>query len=162
MAETNQQVLDTVRQELQKSPNRGSKELYEIAIGAEPSIAEHTLQQFHARYVLPIKREQAAAKGGGQKKPAKRKPRSRAAAAAPAPAAESKQPASRGRKSAAAEAKGPQQQQRRKRRGGPDREQVRSLFLQFAREFANAESRGEIVEVLSSVDRYVDQLVDRS
>jgi hypothetical protein len=153
MAERNEQVLDTVRKELNKNPGRGSKELYEVAIGVEPSIAENTLQQFHARYVLPIKREHAAAKDGSKGK-------KEADAKAPAPAVEAKPARSRARKQKPmrAQADEPATGDTRGRRDA-DRDRVRSLFLQFARDFANAESRGEIVEVLSSVDRYVDQIV---
>jgi hypothetical protein len=153
MAERNEQVLETVRKELNKNPGRGSKELYEVAIGAEPSIAENTLQQFHARYVLPIKREQAAARDGSKDK-------KEADAKAPAPAADAKPARSRARKQKPGRGRAdePVKADTPGRRGA-DRDRVRSLFLQFARDFANAESRGEIVEVLSSVDRYVDQIV---
>jgi hypothetical protein len=149
MAERNEQVLDRVRQELNKNPGLGSRELYEIAMGVDASIAENSLQQFHARYVLPIKRERAAQgegrarEGGGQRRGKKRSPaKAEAAAAEPSPQA----PARR----------------RRRRGGGADRDQVRSIFMQFARDFATAETRGEIVQILSDVDRYVDQVVGGS
>lgn len=147
MAERNEQVLDRVRQELNKNPGLGSRELYEIAMGVDAAIAENSLQQFHARYVLPIKRERAAQgegrprEGGGQRRSRSRRASSKTEAA-PGPSPQ-EAPARR----------------RRRRGAGADRDQVRAVFMQFARDFANAESRGEIVQILSDVDRYVDQVV---
>ena len=40
---------------------------------------------------------------------------------------------------------------------GSPREAVRSIFLDFASELAGAEARGEIVRVIASVDRWVDE-----
>jgi hypothetical protein len=161
MAERNEQVLDRVRQELNKNPALGSRELYDIAMGVDASIAENSLQQFHARYVLPIKRERAAERAGGAATPAARPrktaPQRKAKAAEARPrrrGAQAAEPAA-----AAAPAAEPVRR-RRRRRGGPDREQVRSVFMQSARDFANAESRGDIVQILSDVDRYVNKVVE--
>jgi hypothetical protein len=150
MAERNEKVLERVRQELTKNPSLGSKDLHEIAKGMDGSVGEQKLQQFHARYVLPIKREQSGGAKGGRKGGRRstgaakgRKPATRAAAAAkPGPQAKSG-----GRAKAAA----PE----------TDRNRVRSVFLDFAREFADAESRAEIVQVMSRVDDYVEKVVAR-
>lgn len=166
MAQRNEKVFERVRQELSKNPSLGSRELYELAQGVDKSIAQDTLQQFHARYVLPVKRERAKA-GGGR---GGRRTRAGAAvaggrrgrrAAAAAPEAGAEQPAQttagrrRGRRPASAGAAGAGQG------GGASREQVRSVLLQFAQELTDAESRSSLVKVLSRVDNYVDRIVPR-
>ena len=78
MAQRNEKVFDRVRQELANNPNLGSKELYDLAQGVEKSIGQDSLQQFHARYVLPVKRERGGkskVKQGGRA--AQRKGRSK-------------------------------------------------------------------------------------
>ncbi|MEX2571210.1 MAG: hypothetical protein WD737_07870 [Gemmatimonadota bacterium] len=137
MAERNEQVFARVRQELDNNPTIGSRDLYEIGQGVDKSLSTETLQQFHARYVLPIKREEAARKGGGRRRPRRR-----------------------GRKPRSAErtAKAGNGEDRSDGRSSPERERVRGVLLDFARDFAEAESRAEIVQVLSKVDDYVDRI----
>jgi hypothetical protein len=161
MAERNEQVLDRVRQELNNNPALGSRDLYDIAMGVDASIAENSLQQFHARYVLPIKRERAAAEGAGGSRSAERPRRSGQRRTKATPEARPRRRAAQTTESTpAAASSGEPARRRRRRRGGPDREQVRAVFMQFARDFANAESRGDIVQILSDVDRYVNKVVD--
>jgi hypothetical protein len=152
MAQRNEQVLDWVRQELNRDPGLGSGRLFEMAREREPSLSDATLPQFHARYVLPVKRERAAAAGGGAKagrrKGARKSTRKQQAEAPSQPqAAAPRAKSSRGRKAASARDEGP-------------RERIRSVFLEFAREFAEADSRTQIVQVLSRVDEYVDRVID--
>lgn len=48
---------------------------------------------------------------------------------------------------------------RRSRRADPNRDAVRDTFLRFASELTAAEERRDVVEVLSKVDQYVDEVV---
>lgn len=139
MATRNEEVFQRMRRELEQSPAPGSRELYALAQELDPSIAQDSMRQFHARYVLPIMREQARERGGAtprrtrvrrtrepERAPAaRRSPRS-----APAPSAPARQ----------------------------DRDQIRAVLLEFARDFADADSRTEIVGVLSRIDEYVEKI----
>lgn len=51
------------------------------------------------------------------------------------------------------------QRRRRTRRAEPNREAVRESFLRFASELSAAEERKDLVQVLSKVDQYVDEVV---
>lgn len=42
---------------------------------------------------------------------------------------------------------------------GPSRQKVRETFLRFASDLVAAEQRKDLVDVLASVDRYVDQVL---
>jgi len=121
MAERNEKVMEKVRNELEADPTLKSKPLYEQMQKVDKSIKDLSVQQFHARYVLPIKRENAP------KRPRKRRTAGQAAGGA------------RGRKARM------------------DRDQVRGAFLKFARDLAEAESRGQIVQVMTNMDSYIDQ-----
>jgi hypothetical protein len=145
MADRNEKVFERVRQELGKNGKLGSRQLYEMAKGWDSSIAGDTLQQFHARYVLPIKREESAssrAKGRGGRKAA-----GGGRQAAPSTASAPKPPSGRQRGG-----------RRRKVEAGSDRERIRAVLLEFARDFAEAESRSDIVQVVSRVDDYVERI----
>lgn len=67
------------------------------------------------------------------------------------------------KKSTRAPGKGKRQRATRKRgRGaanGGDRDKVRQALLRFAGDVAGAEERKELVQVLSNVDRYVDEVM---
>ncbi len=169
MAQRNEKVFERVRQELSENPDLGSRELYEFAQGVDKAISQDTLQQFHARYVLPIKRERSRSGGGGgrgsravESTPARRRGRPPAAEREASQQAEQpeqpEQPAGRRgrRKSAQTSDQGS---------SGPlqgvsaSRDQVRSVLLQFAQELTDAESRSSLVQVLGRVDSYVDRIV---
>lgn len=157
MAEQNEQVLDLVRRELEHEPELGSVELYRRAQEADSSIREITRQQFHGRYVLPIKRERAAARGGdrpqdGGKGSSRRQK-------APAGSTGGRSRSRSGRNAQGAQTPAPAGGEATSEHGAMDRDRIRGVFLRFAREFAEAESRAEIVQVLSRVDEYVDQIV---
>lgn len=126
MADRNEKVYKRIRQELMKTPDRGSSDLYEVAKGIDSAMGEQTLQQFHARYVLPVKREQAKKRGGSRRT----KPKTVA-----------KKPVAR-----------------RAAKTAIDRDHVRGVLLQFAKDFSAAESKTDIVGVMSRVDEYVDQI----
>lgn len=140
MVARNEAVLERVRQELSKNPTMGSRELYGMAQELETSIGQDTLQQFHARYVLPIKREQARARGGSSP----RRPRQRRAKSA--------------ERSGTATAARPGRNAVSVQATADDRDLIRSVLLEFARDFADAESRPEIVQVLSRIDEYVAKI----
>jgi hypothetical protein len=175
MAERNMQVLERVREEMNQRPDVGSAELFEMAKEMDPSLGERKLASFHASYVLPIKREHFQQRGGAasrsSEKPAKSRKQARsggkkkagtAAAektvetAAVEPAAE-QAPARRRRQSRKQAEQRSEASAAQAPAGG--REQIRSVFLEFAREFAEAESRTEIVQVLSKVDDFVDRVL---
>lgn len=153
MAEQNPQVMELVRQELERDPGASTQALYERAREVDPSIGELSTRQFHARYPLQVKRAQGGGggrkRGGGGKGGGARKGRKAAApAAAQAPergeAPRARAGGRRGGASAAGE--------------GVDREAVRRVLLDFATDFAEAESRSEIVRVLNGVDAYVERI----
>jgi hypothetical protein len=168
MAQRNEKVFDRVRQELANNPNLGSKELYDLAQGVEKSIGQDSLQQFHARYVLPVKRERG---GKGKVKqgsrPTQRRGRSRTtsavAAAAPSkpvaekPAEVSRPAAAAGTASAATRSRRPRQSAAAPA-SASNRDKVRALLLQFAQELTDADSRSSLVKVLGRVDSYVDRI----
>jgi hypothetical protein len=51
---------------------------------------------------------------------------------------------------------------RPRRNEGSERDRVRSVLLEFAKAFADAESRTQIVQVLSRIDEYVDRITKPS
>ena len=122
MAERNEKVMEKVREELKKDPAMKSKPLYEQMQKVDKSIGDLSVQQFHARYVLPIKRENAP------KRPRKRK--------------------------SAAKGSG---SRRLSTKQEAHRQQLRGVFLEFAKDLADAEERGEIVRVMSDLESYVDR-----
>ncbi|MQA89645.1 MAG: hypothetical protein GEU90_05355 [Gemmatimonas sp.] len=148
MADRNEKVFERVRQELAKSSKLGSRELYQMAKNWDQSIGQDTLQQFHARYVLPIKREESSrSKKRGGRRAGVTGRRGRVEVAAP---------------------KTPVVRQRDGRGSGTepeppaDRDKVRTVLLEFARDFADAESRADIMQVVSRIDDYVDKIAPRS
>jgi hypothetical protein len=157
------EVLERVREELEKRPNLAPGVLYHMALQMEPAIREQTVRAFHARYVAPIQHELAAAQRRTRKPRRDRKrpvvePREQETAAEirshePVAAPEVLQVAAEPeRQKAVSHAR---RSPRWPRRPKASREQIRSVFLQFARELAGAETRAELVQVLSKLDRYV-------
>lgn len=144
MAERNQKVFDRVRQELGKNTKLGSRELYGIAQKLDESISEETLQQFHARYVLPLRREESRNRAGDA--PAKATRRG-------------------GRRKKAVEEVKPVREKRVNKAAVSaqallqERQRARGVLLKFAQEFATAETKPEIIEVMGRLDEYVDQIV---
>ncbi len=189
MAERNEEVFERVREELVKRPNLPTGVLYEMARRIDPLIGEQSPQHFHTRYVVPVKHEQASAqrrqKRGARKARKQQTTAPQAAApgrrrtavepepqpipaAPPIPEAQPQlaqppaaEPAPVRRRSRTPQpAAQPASAARRRREDGTgERRRVRTLFLEFAREVAAAESRGEMVEVLRRLDHYIDQVV---
>lgn len=136
MAEVNDKVMEMVRDELKKNPDAENRELYEKATELDGSIDDLTLRQFHARYPLQVKRR-LAQKRGGKKKEKKQKKQKKAA---------STRSGGGGRKSASGD--------------GPDRDAIRGTLLQFAKDVSSAEGKAEMIDLLTSVDEYVDRVVE--
>ena len=47
----------------------------------------------------------------------------------------------------------------RSRAGGDVRDRVRGVLLELAKDVANAENKGDVVEVVAGIDRYIDRVV---
>jgi hypothetical protein len=141
MADRNAKVQDLIREQLQKNPGASTQELQKAAREIDSSVGELSLRQFNAGYVLPLKR-----RSGGGKRQARGAAKGRGG---------------RGRKQEAAPARPAAAKPRRGARAaeGSDRDRVRGVLLQFARDLSEAESRSAIVGVVSDLDRYVDQIV---
>lgn len=158
MADRNEQVLARVREELSRNPDLGTKELFRRAQEVDASIAELTQQQFQGRYVLPVTRERAAARRDAE---TGSQPSTRASKRRTAPPQRRSTRAERPETSRTTAQPGAESDAVPE--GGlASRAAIRGVFLQFAREFAEAESRSEIVQVLSRVDDYVEQIVGKA
>ena len=135
MAEKHEQIMEMVTEEIKRDANVSLPALMEKAQEIDPSVKDLTSRQFNARYPLQVKRKLSGAKGG-------RKPGSR-----------------RRTKKATTQAQAPR---RRTRRGaqatGERREELRKVFFEFAREFADAETKTEIVGVLDKVESYSERV----
>jgi hypothetical protein len=149
MAERNQKVFDRVRQELTKNTSLGSRDLYEIAKKVDEAIGGETLQQFHARYVLPLRREQSGGRSGGTTSGAAKKTRR----GTRRKAGEDARPVKQRRVSKALRSAQAAMQERQK---------ARAVLLRFAQEFAMAETKAEIIKVMGRLDDYVEQLVSNN
>ncbi len=129
MANQDDKVMTAVEAALKKNPEASVDELYDMAKGINSSVGKLSKRQFHARYPLQVKRRSRPAK---PKKAAAR--RKAATKRGPRP------------KAAAPVA-------------GSSKESVRGIFLRFASDLAGAEARKDVVKVVASVDRYVDEVI---
>ena len=163
MANINEAVMEMVRSELQKNPSAGSKDLFEKAKKMNRAMGRLSLQQFHARYPLPVMRERAAkrkrrtktaSKGaakatrgkraGVKKAPARRTgPRRRSSPAAASPAAPR------------ASAPTPQSSSR----SAGSRANVQEVLLQFAGVVATAD-KADMVQLMLRMDSWVDRVIE--
>lgn len=130
MAEKSEKVMEMVRDQLKKNPDVETDALFEKARKIESSIGDLSLRQFHARYPLQVKRKMAS---GRRKKKKKKK---------------SATGRSRGRRATAAS-------------GTTDgqRAAIREGLLSFAKDVAAADAKADLINVLTSVDEYVDSVV---
>jgi hypothetical protein len=46
----------------------------------------------------------------------------------------------------------------RRRSNGNDRDQVRGVLLELAKDVANAQGKGDVIDVIAGIDRYVDRI----
>jgi hypothetical protein len=146
MAEANPKVMEMISGELKKNPDVSNKELFEKAKSMDKAIAKLSPRQFNARYPLQVKRTMAPRKPAAAK--GARRGRGRKAAAGAAATGGAAAPSStspvRGRKGAAA---------------ADPRHKVRGVLLELARDVANAQGKGDVVDVIMGIDRYVDRVV---
>lgn len=134
MANAEDKVMSAVESALKKNPGATVDELYDMAKGISSGVGKLSKRQFHARYPLQVKRRsgRSAAAQPPKKKAARKKaatPRSRPRATKAAPA------------------------------NGSPRDSVRGIFMRFASDLAGAEARKDVVKVVASVDRYVDDVI---
>jgi hypothetical protein len=141
VAERNEEVLALVRELIAKYPTVNSTQLYDKAVRVHPFLDSDGLRTFHARYVLPVRRAQAAAEGR-PRAPRRRKEKPEPVAAAVVPA--EKETRARTVRGAAVVR---------------ERDRVRDVMLRFARDLAAAESPAEIVAMLSEVESFVDDIM---
>jgi hypothetical protein len=133
MAEANPKVMEMVQAELAKNPNVSNAELFEKAKGVDKAVGKLSARQFNARYPLQVKRTMA---------PKAKKPRR--------PAAAKERKAATGGRGRREKAAAPQD-------SGRDR--VRTTLLELARDVANAQGKGDVVDVIVGIDRYVDRVI---
>lgn len=131
MAEANPEVMALVKSELKKNPDVSNRELLDKARSVDKSIDKLSARQFNATYPLQVKRGMAP-----------RKPRARRGTRAGGKA----NTASDGRGAAS-------------RQSDAARDQVRKVLLELARDIANAQGKGDVVDVIVGIDRYVDRVV---
>lgn len=121
-----------VEKELRKNPDASTQELFEKAQEIDPTVGELNIRQFFARYPLQVKRRQ----------PATRRERK---AEAPAGTSE-RQPRRR-------------RARRKQETGAADRDAIRGVLLQFAKNVAAADDKAAVVDIIGDVDRYVERIV---
>jgi hypothetical protein len=177
MAAPNERVMDMVRREIEKNPSIPSQELFEKAKKMDSSMKRLTIRQFHATYPLQVKRLSKGARRRGRPRkaaaaaPVKRGRRRRGAAKA-APAKRARRPGRppgrpagrppgrpRGRPPGRPRAAATAAASAARNEGVSDRDAVRTILLQFASEVAGAEGKADIVQVMGTMERYVDRLV---
>lgn len=133
-AEKNQDVMEMVRKELSEDPNAETKALFEKAKEMDSSLEDLSLRQFHARYPLQVKRKMS-----------------------------SKKKEKKGKKAGGSRKKSPTATRTRKRgtsASADGREAIREGLLRFAKDVADADSKADLITVLTSVDDYVDDVTD--
>ena len=130
MANTNDQVMEMVEKEIRKNPDISNAELREKAAGIDKSITKLSARQFNARYPLQVKRAMKPSKPRKSRGGRKKATKRRAAPAARAAAS-----------------------------GDGNRDAVRGVLLQLARDVASAEGKGDVVDVIAGMDRYVDRVL---
>lgn len=131
MAEANPRVMEMVEAELKKNPDISNPELFERAKAIDSSVEGMTARQFNATYPLQVKRAMRPRKPAA---PRKRQPRAKKRAA---PRRETV--------TAPADHRG--------------RDQVRKVLMELARDVAKAEGKGDVIDVIAGIDRYVDRVV---
>jgi len=133
VATVDDKVMTAVEAAIKKNADVSVDDLFNMARGINSSIGKLSKRQFHARYPLQIKRRMKPKKG--RRSAAKKKTATRGRkAAATATAAATAAPTSA-------------------------RDSVRDAMLKFASDLAAAEARKDVVRVVASVDRYVDQVL---
>lgn len=132
MADANPKVMEMIEAELKKNSDTSNAELFDKAKKIDRSVGDLSPRQFNAMYPLQVKRSLKPRKRTGRKA----------------------KPRTRGKASGAARA-GAQA-------GGDGRDRVRSVLLELARDIANAQGKGDVVDVVAGIDRYVDRVIKAS
>ncbi len=170
MAALMQEVFERVRAELEKRPSLPTGILYQMALQIEPSLGGD-VQAFHARYVAPVQYELAVAKRQNERtRKSKRRHERRSTSPRRLPAAIQTEPSApiiAPENSPAGVL--PEKHERGESGNGMlrrqslplTREHIRSIFLQLAGDLAGAETRAELVQVMSRLDGYVAQVAER-
>jgi len=135
-----ERVKNMVRRTLVVSPSVKNKELYDRAMEIAPeAVKDLTIQQFHAKYRLPVLRHEMG------RRPARRPRVDRSET----DGASGTRQAPAGKRAS-----------RSARRGAAGQEAaVREVLVDFAMALEKAESRSELVRVVSDVDRWVARIV---
>jgi hypothetical protein len=129
MAEANLKVMEMIEAELKKTPDIPNQELFAKAKGIDKNIGKLSPRQFNARYPLQVKRAMAPKKAKRARPTAGKRGRSPAGTAGKASA------------------------------NDKSRDKVRAVLADLARDVANAQGKGELVDVVMGLDRYVDRVV---
>lgn len=137
MADANPRVMEMIESELKKDPDISNKALLEKASKMDENVASLSPRQFNAMYPLQVKR---ALKPRKPRKKKKAKP-----SQAPGP--------KRGGRSSAGGRGGAG--------GGAERDRVRLVLLELAKDIASADAKADVVDVVAGIDRYVDRVVAR-
>ena len=115
-----------------RTPESRNADLFAGAREIDPSVAELTARQFHAKYPLQVKARLArAAAPEPQKPPEPEEPTAEEPAAPDAPSA-----------------------------GTGDPLAVRRLLLNLAKELASAETKAEVIGVMARLDDYVAEIME--
>jgi hypothetical protein len=134
MPEIDEKVMSFVEGVLKKKPDIELEELFEATKKFKPSIGSLSRRQFNARYPLQVKRRRALAERGVAergKRSRKKKTPGAASEKPPKPPVPS---------------------------DAYPKDAIRQILLQFATDIAAAEERKDLVKVLASVDKYVDDI----
>lgn len=143
MAEANAKVMEMVESELKKNPDISNAELLDKARSIDKSVGKLTARQFNATYPLQVKRAMAPARKRSTGKRGRKSTAKRRGARA-----SGKQGGARKAEKVASSAAD----------GGENRDQVRKVLVQLARDVAEGD-RGTLVEVAAGIDRYVDRVL---
>lgn len=178
--ELDEDVLEMVRTQLERDPPPSTTALYGRAVRINSDIYELSLRQFHAKYPLRVKREQAReSRGAGTDGAGEAREGEAAGGQAadeePVPDDAGRRHLFGGRDAPAggpddeapsAEAAGPARSSGADGDGGggpgPDgavRESLRRLFWRLARDVAAADRPEEVVDLVSGMPRRVDEAV---
>ena len=139
----NEDIIARVRELLGKYPELTSRQLFDLAIRMQPSLEEGGIRSFHARYVLPIRREKASAEGRIRPRALRKKVARKEAQPAP-----SSRP---GRKRT-------EMDDQAITDAAAARGRIRGVLLRFARQIAGSKTRADLVDVLANVDNLVDEI----
>ena len=125
-------VMEFVERALEVDPGISNADLFAGAREIDPSVAELSARQFHAKYPLQVKARLAKAAATAREAPPQPEaPPVEETAAADAPSAGTGDPAA-----------------------------VRRLLLDLAKELANAETQADTIEVMARLDDYVAAIME--